>query len=220
MQAMKRDNEFWDAVEANGALPAAAATLGWELINAGEGTVEVAFTADDRFLNPAGVIQGGFLAAMLDDTLGPALVSTLERGQFAPTADLHVQFLRPARPGRLTGRGRIVRRGKSVAFLSGELSDSDGHVVAVATATAVVQDGVIGKPQLHGRQAKVGIGGKDRPPGLARRVDRGRPGRPGTRSYSTPRSEPSRPGAALADLNCATPTTRVPCSRRQLARRW
>jgi acyl-coenzyme A thioesterase PaaI-like protein len=30
----------------------------------------------------AGVIQGGFLAAMLDDTLGPALVATLGAGQF------------------------------------------------------------------------------------------------------------------------------------------
>ena len=65
------------------------------------GTIEVAFTASDQFLNPAGVIQGGFLAAMLDDTLGPALVATLGPGQFAPTTDLHVQFLRPARPGRL-----------------------------------------------------------------------------------------------------------------------
>ncbi|MCL2584496.1 MAG: PaaI family thioesterase [Streptosporangiales bacterium] len=145
---MRRDNEFWDVVASGGPLPAAAETLGFELVSANpdEGTVEVAFNAEDRFLNPAGAVQGGFLAAMLDDTLGPALVSTLERGQFAPTADLHVQFLRPARPGRLTGRGRIVRRGKSIAFLSGELSDETGNVVAVATATAVVQNGAPGKP--------------------------------------------------------------------------
>ncbi|HUH68828.1 MAG TPA: PaaI family thioesterase [Mycobacterium sp.] len=57
------------------------------------------------------MVQGGFLAAKLDDTLGPALVATLDEGQFAPTLDLHVQFLAPARPGRLVGRGRIVRRG-------------------------------------------------------------------------------------------------------------
>src|SRR5262249_35659694 len=63
------------------------------------GTIEVAFTASEQFLNPAGFIQGGFLAAMLDDTLGPALVATLGPGLFAPTTDLHVQFLRPARPG-------------------------------------------------------------------------------------------------------------------------
>ena len=103
------------------------------------GTIEVAFTASDQFLNTVGVIQGGFLAAMLDDILGPALVATLGPGQFAPTIDLHVQFLRPARPGRLTGRGRVIRRGKDVAFMTGELLDGSGQTVASASATAQIR---------------------------------------------------------------------------------
>ena len=91
------------------------------------------------FLNPAGTIQGGFLAAMLDDTLGPALVATLGPGEFAPTLDLQVQFHRPALPGSLTGRGRVVRRARDIAFLAGELVDDAGRVVATATATAAVR---------------------------------------------------------------------------------
>jgi uncharacterized protein (TIGR00369 family) len=128
-------------MEGRAPLPPAAVLLGWELISVDPdaGTIEVAFAASDQFLNPAGVIQGGFVAAMLDDTLGPALVATLGPGQFAPTTDLHVQFLRPARPGRLTGRGRVVRRGRDVAFLAGELVDGSGQVVAVATATAQIR---------------------------------------------------------------------------------
>jgi uncharacterized protein (TIGR00369 family) len=138
---MKREGPFWDVMEGRAAPPPSAVLLGWELvsIDPDEGTIEVAFTARDQFLNPVGVIQGGLLAAMLDDTMGPALVATLGRGQFAPTADLHVQFLRPARPGRLTGRGRIVRRGKDLAFLAGELYDEFGQVVATATATAQIR---------------------------------------------------------------------------------
>ena len=50
-----------------------------------------------------------------------------------------MQFLRPARPGRLTGRGRIVRRGRDVAFLAGELLDDSGQVVAAAVATAQIR---------------------------------------------------------------------------------
>jgi len=122
-------------------MPPSAVLLGFELvsIDPDAGTIEVAFSATDQFLNPAGVIQGGFLAAMLDDTMGPALVATLGPGQFAPTSDLHVQFLRPARPGRLIGRGRVVRRGRDVAFLTGELADASGELVAVATATAQIR---------------------------------------------------------------------------------
>jgi uncharacterized protein (TIGR00369 family) len=138
---MTREGPFWDAMEGRAPLPPAAVLLGWELVavDPDAGTIEVAFAASDQFLNPAGVIQGGFVAAMLDDTLGPALVATLGPGQFAPTTDLHVQFLRPARPGRLTGRGRVVRRGRDIAFLAGELLDGSGDVVAVATATAHIR---------------------------------------------------------------------------------
>jgi uncharacterized protein (TIGR00369 family) len=136
-----REGSFWDAMEGRAPLPPAAVLLGWELVSVDPdaGTIEVTFAASEQFLNPAGVIQGGFVAAMLDDTLGPALVATLGPGQFAPTTDLHVQFLRPARPGRLTGRGRVVRRGRDVAFLAGELVNDSGQVVAVATATAQIR---------------------------------------------------------------------------------
>jgi uncharacterized protein (TIGR00369 family) len=138
---MAREGLFWDVIEGRTEPPAAGVTLGWELlaVDPEEGTIEVAFVATDRFLNPVGVVQGGFLAAMLDDTLGPALVASLGPGEFAPTTDLHVQFLRPARPGRLVGRGRIVRKGRDVAFLAGELLDEEGVLIAVATATAQIR---------------------------------------------------------------------------------
>jgi acyl-coenzyme A thioesterase PaaI-like protein len=76
MLAVQREGPFWDAMEGRAPLPPAAVTLGWELVSVSpeDGTIEVAFTASEAFLNPAGFIQGGFLAAMLDDTLGPALV--------------------------------------------------------------------------------------------------------------------------------------------------
>lgn len=139
---MGRNGPFWDVVEGRSAPPSAATLLGWELldIDAEAGTSEIAFTATERFLNPVGAVQGGMLAAMLDDTLGPALAATLGPGQFAPTTDLHVQFLRPAAPGRLIGRGRIVRRGRHVAFLAGELIDESGTLVATAMATAQIRD--------------------------------------------------------------------------------
>jgi uncharacterized protein (TIGR00369 family) len=115
--------------------------LGWSLISVDPdaGTIEVSFTATDQFVNPAGHVQGGFLAAMLDDTLGPALVATLGEDGWAPTIELHVRFLSPARPGELRGRGRVVQRGRDIAFLAGELLDARGETIATATATAIVR---------------------------------------------------------------------------------
>lgn len=140
-EAARREGPFWDAIEGRVEAPPAARLLGWELVSVDPeaGTIEVAFEAGERFLNPAGTVQGGFLAAMLDDTLGPALVATLGPREWAPTTDLHVQFLAPARPGRLFGRGRVVKRGRTLAYLAGELSAEDGTVVATAVATANVR---------------------------------------------------------------------------------
>ena len=137
----ERRGAFWEMLEGRAPMPPAARLLGWELVTVDPdaGSIEVAFQATEDFTNPVGDIQGGFLAAMLDDTLGPALVSTLPADQFAPTLDLHVQFIRRARPGRVLGRGRITGRGRSIAFLAGELIDQDGELLAVATATASIR---------------------------------------------------------------------------------
>jgi hypothetical protein len=59
-------------------LPPAAATLGLELIDADveNGTIEVAFAAIEDFITPRGDVLEGFLAAMLHEVVGPALLAT------------------------------------------------------------------------------------------------------------------------------------------------
>lgn len=134
----ERKGAFWDVMAGRRPLPAAAALLGFELVavDPDAGTIEARFQGKPEFANPMGMIQGGFLAAMLDDTLGPALVATLDEGQFAPTIELKVNFVQPARPGSLVATGRVVARRRSIAFLAGELRDEKGELVATATATA------------------------------------------------------------------------------------
>jgi uncharacterized protein (TIGR00369 family) len=136
----ERSGHFWDGVEGRAPIPPAAATLGFEFIDADAeaGTIEVAFAATGAFTNPAGNVLGGFLAAMLFDTVGPALLATLEPDQFQSTQQLNVSFLRPVRPGRLVGKGRIVHRDGGLVFLGASLLDGDAAVIATATATARV----------------------------------------------------------------------------------
>jgi uncharacterized protein (TIGR00369 family) len=136
----ERTGPFWDGVEGRAPIPRAAATLGFEFIDADveRGTIEVAFTATEAFTNPAGNVLGAFVAAMLYDTVGPALLVTLQPDQFQSTLDLNVRFLRPVRPGRLIGKGRVVHRDGAIASLEASLLDAEGAVIATATATARV----------------------------------------------------------------------------------
>lgn len=135
---MERKGLFWDSVAGRAPIPPAARTLGFELVDAHpeDGSITVAFAGIEAFTNPFGEVLGGFLSAMLYDTVGPALLATLSPGQFIETLELHTTFVRPAAPGRLIGRGRVVAVSGDWAELEGSLEACTGEVVATATATA------------------------------------------------------------------------------------
>jgi molybdopterin converting factor subunit 1 len=116
--------------------PAYAELLGARPLYAEPGHVRFEFRATDQFVNPAGVVQGGFITAMLDETMGPAALSELGPGFMVPTLELKVNFLRPVKPGRLIADAHVVHRGRSVVFMESSLTDNQGTRVATATATA------------------------------------------------------------------------------------
>lgn len=120
--------------------PPCAKLLGWELLGEWpeEGRIEIAFHPTESMLNPRGTVQGGFVAAMLDDTMGPALVSMTGGTEVPASIDINVSFLKPVMPGRVIARGRVVGRGRNIAFLEAELFDDAGVLLARATSSARV----------------------------------------------------------------------------------
>jgi uncharacterized protein (TIGR00369 family) len=118
--------------------PPCAELLGWSILDARpeDGWIRIGFTARREFLNPAGFIQGGILAAMLDDTMGPAVFAHTEGRLYTSTIDMNVSFLGPAKPGRLIGEGQVVKLGKTVGFIEARLMDEAGEVLARATSSA------------------------------------------------------------------------------------
>ena len=112
--------------------------LGLEILEAHKDsrTVKVAFNAGPDLCNMWGGIQGGMVAAMLDDVMSLAVGLDLEWGQISPTLELKVSMLNAARPGRIIGTGRVIKRGKSVGFIEGELADEEGKLLATGSSTA------------------------------------------------------------------------------------
>lgn len=120
-----------------GPKPPHAALLGFELLEAdAEGRVLIAFTAKPEFCNPLGVVQGGFLTAMLDDAMAVAGLVKSGMTLLMPTLELKTSYLNPAKPGRLLAEGRVLKLGKTIAFLEGKLMTESGELVAVSSATA------------------------------------------------------------------------------------
>ncbi|HEY1560992.1 MAG TPA: PaaI family thioesterase [Caulobacteraceae bacterium] len=115
-------------------------TLGFRILAVDQAamTVEAEFLARAELMaNPMKLIQGGFLVGMLDEVMSTACVMVSGLTAAAPTLELKVSFLRPARPGPLRGIGRVLRWGKTIAFTEGELYDPEGLLIAKATATAL-----------------------------------------------------------------------------------
>lgn len=118
--------------------PPCALLLGTRLIalDRAQRTVRMGFVGRPEFCNPAGYIQGGFLTAMLDDTIGPTALLLSGGTTYTATISMTTHFLAPAKPGPLFGEGRVVRLGRTIGFLEAVLADEAGGVIATATASA------------------------------------------------------------------------------------
>ena len=115
-------------------------TLGFEILglNMTEWTTRVRFQGKPDFANPAGVVQGGFISAMLDDTIGfLTYMKTAPKG-IPSTVDLHTTFLRPVRLGIVEVSARLRNIGRAMIFADAELFDARGKAAARASATLTI----------------------------------------------------------------------------------
>jgi uncharacterized protein (TIGR00369 family) len=97
---------------------------------------------DERFENPAGLIQGGFLAALADSAMGAAAVTfATERRVFVANAEMKVSFLAPVRSGlQLRCEAVVVAGGSRTAFVEASIADEEGRLVARASSTYLFRD--------------------------------------------------------------------------------
>jgi len=111
----------------------------FQKIDSTAGTITMTFEAKAEFCNSLGVVQGGLLSAMLDEVMASAALAHSGMTQVAPTLEMKTSYLSGARQGTLTGEGRVLRMGRSVAFLEGNLRDAAGNLVVTATATCALR---------------------------------------------------------------------------------
>ena len=99
-----------------------------------DGTVHVRFFAREEFVNRAGTIQGGFLCAMLDSVAAMSLIPHLQKGETLVTKTLETQFLKPGTVGEMVASAKLTSQDERGAVSEAELRNSEGIVVAKATA--------------------------------------------------------------------------------------
>jgi uncharacterized protein (TIGR00369 family) len=97
---------------------------------------------DERFLNPAGIIQGGFLSAMLDSAMGASAVTTVSGKKVTvANTEMKVSFIRSAVAGDvLTCTATVLKPGNTIAFLEGKILNQRGELVATASSSYLIRE--------------------------------------------------------------------------------
>jgi uncharacterized protein (TIGR00369 family) len=104
--------------------------LGLDVLSVGDGEIEIKATwREEWVVNPdKGYTHGGILATLIDLTADWALVSKTGRG--VPTVDLRVDYHRPAMPGDLIARGKVIKFGSQLSVAEAQIFDGDGKLCA------------------------------------------------------------------------------------------
>lgn len=101
-------------------------------------SIEARWPVLERHLGPAGTLQGGIMAAMLDNTVGPLAYLTTDR--LCVTVGLDVSFVRPVtRADRaVVVRVEVLDVTRRFLFLRAELRNPDGKLLASAQTELTV----------------------------------------------------------------------------------
>jgi uncharacterized protein (TIGR00369 family) len=105
-----------------------------ELFEGGESAI--GYTPRPEHLNSFAVTHGGAIMTLLDVTMAVAARS-VQKDMGVVTIEMKTSFMQPA-PGdgsKLTARGRLMHRTKTLAFTEATLYDVQGRACAHATGT-------------------------------------------------------------------------------------
>ncbi len=79
--------------------------------------------------------HGGPISAIVDIAADFAIFARVGYG--VPTADLRIDFLRPAIETDLLARGKVIKAGKTLAVADVEVTDKNDRIVALGRGTYV-----------------------------------------------------------------------------------
>ena len=95
--------------------------------------------------NPMNMVQGGMIAAAMDDATAMVVISAYEFKKGPLSTDLHVLFHRPVAVGEAVIEVRIIKLGQKLATVEGKLFNADNKLAATLLHTIQPSDMPDGK---------------------------------------------------------------------------
>ncbi|HUK37644.1 MAG TPA: PaaI family thioesterase [Methanomicrobiales archaeon] len=111
--------------------------MGIDVDSIGEGTAALSMQVRPEMHNGVGWMQGGIFTAMADEAMALALYTVISPDERIATISETTSFLKGAREGAtLVATGRVVRKGRRVAFTESEVRKDTGEGEILARCAA------------------------------------------------------------------------------------
>lgn len=129
-----------DMIAGNISPPPVGKLLGFQLVEAAEGTATFKMNIAEYQYNPIGSVHGGVISTLLDSALGCAVQSTVDDQTMYTTTQLNINLVRPltVAVGTVWCRGEVVHRGRRLATAEAQVTDKNGKVYAHASTTCFI----------------------------------------------------------------------------------
>lgn len=136
-----RDPDFDARIRASFAQQAAMHTLGATLAHVAPGEVHIALPFRADLAQQHGYLHAGIITAVVDSACGYAALSLMAPGAEVLSVEFKVQLLAPARGAQFLAVGRVVRVGRTLTVVTGELRDERGVACALLNGTMIAARG-------------------------------------------------------------------------------
>jgi len=124
------------------------------LLEVEEGYASISYRIRKEMTNPVGSIQGGVMAALIDDTMGLAFYTLFQENMFT-TTNLNINYLFGAKENELViVKANVVRIGKKIANIECKVYNEKGGIITTATSNLVVTSIKV-QATLPGEHAKI-----------------------------------------------------------------
>ncbi|MFA7198439.1 MAG: PaaI family thioesterase [Methanoculleus sp.] len=110
--------------------------MGIEVNEFGDGRARLTMEVRPDMLNGAGWLQGGVYVALADEAIALALYTLLAEDERIATIDEHTSFIKGVNTGTITATGRVIRKGRRVAFADGEVRSAADDALLTRTSTS------------------------------------------------------------------------------------
>jgi uncharacterized protein (TIGR00369 family) len=111
----------------------------FKLVAYNEDYLELDGEFPDETLNPDGSVQGGMMTSMLDDVTALLLIIKSNATIYPSSTNLHSHHHRPLLKGKVKAKAYLIKQGRTIASLRGELYDSEGRLATTLMHTVFIQ---------------------------------------------------------------------------------